>query len=146
VSEDSKYIVRIPEAEPLVASYFVAHVVMLLVCDRSETGSVVRPVRWTGAKQCPVPQSRDRTQETGRAMPQPPGEVDRARSDGVPPLTERDLEVLRLLAAGRSTAQMAVAMSVSTNTVRTRIRRIRTKFNVLDRETVLAAARDRGVI
>jgi len=79
-------------------------------------------------------------------MLQPAREIDRARSERVAALTEADLEALRLLGAGSSTAQIAAAMSVSTNTVRTRIRRIRTKLAAPDREHVLAAARDHGVL
>ena len=60
-------------------------------------------------------------------------------------LTQRDLELLRLLAAGRSTSQIAAAMSVTSNTARTRIRRIQGKLAVPDRRGVVPAARELGV-
>jgi DNA-binding NarL/FixJ family response regulator len=61
-------------------------------------------------------------------------------------LTDRDLEVLRHLDEGRSTPQIAAAMSVSPNTVRTRIHRIRDKLAVADRAAVVPRARALGVL
>jgi DNA-binding NarL/FixJ family response regulator len=78
-----------------------------------------------------------RTSPSGDA--DPPGR-------GAPTLTDRDLEVLRHLDEGRSTPQIAVAMSVSTNTVRTRIHRIRDKLAVSDRDAVVPRARALGVL
>src|SRR3954464_8810141 len=46
-----------------------------------------------------------------------------------PALTGRDGELLAHLVAGRSTAQIAAAMAVSTNTVRSRFRRVARKMN-----------------
>ena len=56
-------------------------------------------------------------------------------------LSDRDRELLRHLSEGRSTAQIARAMSVSTNTVRTRIRRVSGKLRVGGRYAVIEAAR-----
>lgn len=60
-------------------------------------------------------------------------------------LTDRDLELVRHLAHGRSTAQIAAAMSVSSNTVRTRIRRVSGKLVVAGRYEIVAAARVLGL-
>ena len=68
------------------------------------------------------------------------------RADGVPVLSDRDRELLRHLAEGRSTSEIAAAMSVTRNTVRTRIRRVRGKLAVPARDRVVDAARDLGVI
>jgi len=46
------------------------------------------------------------------------------------------------LARGRSTTQIAVLLSVSRNTARTRIRRLQGKLAVGGREAVVRAARD----
>jgi DNA-binding CsgD family transcriptional regulator len=62
------------------------------------------------------------------------------------PLTERDLEALRHLAAGRSTAAIAAAMSVSTNTVRTRIHRVQDKLGAVARDQVVSRARTLGLL
>ena len=61
-------------------------------------------------------------------------------------LTERDRELLGHLSQGRSTAQIAAAMSVSSNTARTRIRRITAKLEVSGRPQVVGAARALGLV
>ena len=53
--------------------------------------------------------------------------------DDVPALSERQRELLGHLAAGRSVRQTAAAMSVSTNTVRTHVRRLVVKFGADER-------------
>ena len=70
-------------------------------------------------------------------------------TDGGPPrvsLTGRDLEALRLLAAGRSTAGIAAAMSISTNTVRTRIHRLQNMLGAPARDQVVPRARAFGLL
>jgi DNA-binding CsgD family transcriptional regulator len=57
-----------------------------------------------------------------------------------PPLTERDVVLLRCLARGSSTAQIAVELSVSSNTARTRIRRVQGKLGVATRRQLVSAA------
>jgi DNA-binding CsgD family transcriptional regulator len=54
--------------------------------------------------------------------------------------------VLRCLADGRSTAQIAASLSVSGNTARTRIRRLESKLHVSGRSAAVRAARDLGVL
>lgn len=56
-------------------------------------------------------------------------------------LTGRDLETLTL-AERRSTAQIAAAMSISSNTVRTRVRRLLRKLAVGDRAQAADRARE----
>jgi len=76
----------------------------------------------------------------------PPAEPDRGRLDGSPVLSARELLALRLLAEDRSTTQIAAAMSISSNTVRTRIHRLRAKLGVTDRQQVVLRARDLGLL
>src|SRR6476661_6291171 len=57
------------------------------------------------------------------AMPRPPPTAT-ASAQPWSSLTGRDLEALQHLAAGRSTAAIAEAMSISTNTVRGHIHRL----------------------
>jgi DNA-binding CsgD family transcriptional regulator len=64
----------------------------------------------------------------------------------VPTFNLRDIEVLEGLAAGRSTAQIAVSLSVSGNTARTRIRRVQRKLDAIDRAAAVRAAEDLGVL
>ena len=65
---------------------------------------------------------------------------------GPRPLSERDVELLRHLAVGRSTAQIAAALSITSNTARTRIRRIQRKLAVAGRAQVVRVAEDRELI
>jgi DNA-binding CsgD family transcriptional regulator len=58
-----------------------------------------------------------------------------------PALTERDVILLRCLAGGGSTAQIADALAVSINTARTRLRRMQEKLGVSSRSQLALAAR-----
>jgi DNA-binding CsgD family transcriptional regulator len=58
----------------------------------------------------------------------------------------RDVELLRLLAAGRSTAQIAALYSVSGNTARTKIRRVQGKLDASDRGAAVRVARHLGFL
>jgi DNA-binding CsgD family transcriptional regulator len=58
-----------------------------------------------------------------------------------PALTERDVILLRCLASGGSTAQIAAALAVSINTARTRLRRMQEKLGVSSRSQLALAAR-----
>ena len=67
-------------------------------------------------------------------------------TNDVPTLTTRDVEALLLLAEGLSTAEIADAMALSTNTVRTKVRRLGAKLGAAGREDVVARARELGVV
>jgi DNA-binding NarL/FixJ family response regulator len=60
-------------------------------------------------------------------------------------LSQRELEVVRLLARQMSTTQIAAALSISVNTVRARVRGALRKLGADDREGVAGAARARGL-
>ena len=66
--------------------------------------------------------------------------------DAAPALTDRDRQVLRQLAGGRSTAQIAAAMSLTGNTVRSRIRRVQRKLSVPRRDAVVQRACDLRIL
>ena len=57
------------------------------------------------------------------------------------PLTERELEILRLLTTDLSTREMAEQLVVSVNTIKTQIKNIYAKLNVHSREEALDKAR-----
>lgn len=61
-------------------------------------------------------------------------------------LSSRDVEVLGYLADGRSTAQIAGQLAVSTNTARTRIRRVQARLAVTDRAAAVRTAQELGVV
>ena len=79
-------------------------------------------------------------------MHDPPAAGSDGTGDGRPVLSARELDALRLLAAGRSTAQIAAAMSISTNTARTRIHRLHAELDVTNRQQVVPRARDLGLL
>jgi ATP/maltotriose-dependent transcriptional regulator MalT len=76
--------------------------------------------------------------------PPPPASGTAARL--VEPLTEREQEVLRLAAAGRSNAEIARAMFVGQSTVKTHINHLFAKLGVTTRTQAIARARDVGLL
>jgi two-component system, NarL family, response regulator len=63
-----------------------------------------------------------------------------------PVLTERELQVLELLATGQRNKEIAATLSISEDTARTHIKSIFFKFNVHDRTAALAEAVRRGMV
>ncbi len=61
-------------------------------------------------------------------------------------LTPRELEVLQLLAEGKPNKLIASAMSIAEVTVKSHVRAIFTKLNVLSRTEAIAAATRSGLI
>ena len=66
----------------------------------------------------------------------------REREQLAEPLSERELEVLRLLAAGRSNQEIAEALVVAVGTVKTHIHHIYGKLNASSRVQAVARARE----
>ena len=68
-----------------------------------------------------------------------------ATSAPFPQLTERETEVLALLAAGKDNAGVARRLGVSAKTVRNHVSNIITKLHVSDRSGAILRARDAGL-
>jgi DNA-binding NarL/FixJ family response regulator len=65
---------------------------------------------------------------------------------GSEPLTDRELDVLNLLANGRSNKEIGVTLFISEFTVKGHLRNIFTKLNVLSRTEAIATATRRGLV
>jgi DNA-binding NarL/FixJ family response regulator len=63
-----------------------------------------------------------------------------------PTLTSREIEVMKLVAAGRRDKEIAVALSISAHTVRVHMKNIFTKLDVSDRTEAMSLAIRRGII
>jgi DNA-binding NarL/FixJ family response regulator len=68
-----------------------------------------------------------------------------AAASPFPQLTEREHEVLALLAAGRDNAAVARRLGVSSKTIRNHVSNIITKLQVADRSGAIIRARDAGL-
>jgi LuxR family maltose regulon positive regulatory protein len=62
------------------------------------------------------------------------------------PLSARELDVLRLLAGKRSQSEIAQALTVSVNTVRSHVKHIYDKLDVHSRHEAVERARELGLL
>ncbi len=63
-----------------------------------------------------------------------------------PELTERELEVLKLIVAGKSNKEIGAALSISEGTVKVHVNSILGKLGVNDRTQAVTAALQRGIV
>ncbi len=65
---------------------------------------------------------------------------------GLNELTPRELEVLRLMAAGRANAEIASDLVIGDSTVKTHVARVLMKLDVRDRVQAVVKAYETGVV
>jgi LuxR family maltose regulon positive regulatory protein len=106
---------------------------------QAEPEGVIRPFLDEGAPMAALLTELRATAPGGRE-PAP------RRTGLVEPLTERELEVLRLLAAGRSNADMAAELFVEQSTVKTHLIHLYRKLGVHSRTQTVARARALGLL
>jgi DNA-binding NarL/FixJ family response regulator len=63
-----------------------------------------------------------------------------------PPLSEREVEVLRLVAAGKTNKEIASALFIAEGTVKTHLNSIHGKLGVRDRTEAVMVAVRRGIL
>ena len=63
-----------------------------------------------------------------------------------PQLSDRELEVVRLMAAGKSTQEISAALSIAESTVKFHVNNILSKLGVSDRTQAIVAALKRGIV
>ena len=61
-------------------------------------------------------------------------------------ISDREFEVLELLAAGRSNKEIAAALNVSPNTVKTHVAKLYSKLEVTRRTEAILRARELGML
>lgn len=66
--------------------------------------------------------------------------------EGIEELSARELEVLRLVASGKTDKEIAVALSLSIHTIKTHMRSILSKLQVGGRKEAARAARENGLM
>jgi DNA-binding response OmpR family regulator len=74
------------------------------------------------------------------------GELGPPKGDVPNPLTERELEVVGLLASGKTYKQVARALQLSQSTVRNHLHNVYHKLNVVDRAQAVIVSRENGWI
>jgi DNA-binding NarL/FixJ family response regulator len=114
-----------------------------------ETHAAANILIATGCVSRPLPglQFNDKTVIGSKEAVVPPSVAAKlAGRQSVEDLTPRELEVLRLLAEGKPNKLIASALSIAEVTVKSHVRAIFTKLNVLSRTEAIAAASRSGLI
>ena len=83
---------------------------------------------------------------TRRLIEEFAGRPDADYRPGLDELTPREMEVLRLLATGKSNAEIAADLVIGESTVKTHVARVLMKLDVRDRVQAVVVAYEAGVV
>ena len=83
---------------------------------------------------------------TGRRAIAPAIAAQIAEHSGEESLTPKETEVLRLIAAGNANKQIAAELSITEETVKSRVKNILSKLGANDRTHAVAIAIKRGIV
>ena len=89
---------------------------------------------------------RQQTADDAPSMAEPEPPTRRPLSAPIEPLTERELEVLRLLAAGVANREVAETLYLSINTVKSHVKNIYSKLDVHSRAHAVHRARELAIL
>lgn len=87
-----------------------------------------------------------RTVHTGKKYIPPDIGAKLAERMSNPQLSDRELEVVRLMVAGKSTQEISAALSIAESTVKYHVNNILSKLGVSDRTQAIVAAVKRGIV
>ncbi len=107
--------------------------------------AVVAGSQLTSALQMLVQMEEFVTQVTGR-LPEPTRQEQSVRENPLLKLTEREREVLQLLAQGKSSSEISTVLSISAPTVHTYNRRIKDKLEIRDMPGLMKFAIDHRLV
>ncbi len=65
---------------------------------------------------------------------------------GMPLLTQREIDVVRLIAKGMRNKEIAVTLGIAEDTAKSHVRHVMAKLDVHDRSAVIGAAVRRGIL
>jgi LuxR family transcriptional regulator, maltose regulon positive regulatory protein len=88
----------------------------------------------------------DYTRQLLGAFPTPKGNPEKPVQDLIEPLSQRELEVLALIASGASNPEIAAKLFIAINTVKKHVSTIFRKLNVTSRTQAVAQARDLNLV
>ncbi|WP_299928620.1 response regulator transcription factor [uncultured Nocardioides sp.] len=109
----------------------------------ADQDEIVRAIRAAAAGEVLLGPEVARRVVTHFATGASPEDVARARS--FPTLTERERQVLHLVAAGKGNAAIAHELTISLKTVRNHVSNVFTKLQVSDRSAAIVRARESGL-
>jgi DNA-binding NarL/FixJ family response regulator len=128
-----------PRARILMLTTYQEHEKLLIALDHGARGCVLKDSPSSEIQQA------IRTVHMGLRFI-PPNVAERLKDWSVVDLTQREREVLRLIAEGKSNREIGTILGISAATVKTHIENAREKLGAPDRAAAVATALKRGVI